>query len=85
MTGESNRIPGVVEMQRPIEEFVGSASFEVVRKAHCPVTIVRCAPRWATAPRETGKRLGVVGGGGQELGATGARCHLTRPTAATSG
>jgi len=27
-------------MQRPIEEFVGSMSFEVVRKAHCPVTIV---------------------------------------------
>lgn len=40
MTGESNQIPGVVEMKRPIEEFVGSVSFEVVRKAHCPVTMV---------------------------------------------
>jgi len=27
-------------MQRPIEEFVGSMRFEVVRKTHCLVTIV---------------------------------------------
>jgi hypothetical protein len=39
MTGGSNQIPGVAEMKRPIEEFIGSVSF-VVRKAHCPVTIV---------------------------------------------
>jgi Universal stress protein family len=60
---------------------VGGVSFEVVRKAYCPVTIVHRAPRRATASRETGSGLGslAVAGRGTARGGIGGGSSPRKP------